>query len=110
MSVIDWVQFDPGQPGAPGIGDCGGCVVTLKTRLPFLISEKAGKDAPPLTLVGAGLPAGWLRLPRRVRAERCRLAPAEMLMKTSPLPRLTSVPDAVRVRPLSVNVEGRSSP
>jgi hypothetical protein len=35
--VIVSVQFDDGQPGAPGIGLVGGRVVTLKGAFPFLI-------------------------------------------------------------------------
>ncbi len=56
-SVIVSVQLEFGQPGAPGIGDTGGLVVTLKETLPFLIAD-AGMACDPVRVTGAGFCPG----------------------------------------------------
>ena len=52
-SVMFSIQFEFGQPGAPGIGVSGAEVVTLKATLPFLISE-AGIAWEPVNVTSAG--------------------------------------------------------
>ena len=52
-SVIVSVQRGFGHPGAPGIGDTGGSVVTLNETLPFLISD-AGIAWLPVSVTEAG--------------------------------------------------------
>ena len=56
-SVIVSVQFEFGQPGAPGIGDTGGFVVTLNETLPFLILD-AGMAWDPVKVTEAGFCPG----------------------------------------------------
>ncbi len=52
-SVIVSVQFVFGHAGAPGTGDCGGRVVTLKGVLPFLSCE-FGINCSPVRVTEAG--------------------------------------------------------
>jgi len=56
-SVIVSVQLEFGQPGAPGIGDTGGFVVTLNETLPFLILD-AGMAWDPVKVTEAGFCPG----------------------------------------------------
>ena len=58
-SVIVSVQLEFGHPGAPGIGDTGGLVVTLNGTLPFLIAD-AGMPTDPVKVTGAGFCPGGL--------------------------------------------------
>ena len=58
-SVIVSVQLEFGQPGAPGIGDTGGFVVTLKDTLPFLTLD-AGMAWEPVKVTAAGFCPGGL--------------------------------------------------
>ena len=57
-SVIDSVQLELGQSGAPGIGLVGGFVMTVNVTFPFFTSD-AGIASDPETETGAGFwPAG----------------------------------------------------
>jgi hypothetical protein len=59
-SVIAAVQLALGHPACAGVGCAGGSVVTLKARLPFLISL-AGSDWLPVTVTSPGFwPGAWL--------------------------------------------------
>jgi len=58
-SVIVSVQLVFGHPGAPGIGDTGAFVVTLKDTLPFLILG-AGMAWEPVKVTAAGFCPGGL--------------------------------------------------
>jgi len=110
MSVMISVHDELGQSGAPGIGVVGEFVVTLNGVLPFLTSL-AGMDTLPVTVTGAGFcPGAWNVLPPGFPHVPVGFATAEMLTSTSPNPSPESSPDAVRVRPLSVNAGCEWSP
>ncbi len=110
MSVMISVHEELGQSGAPGIGVVGEFVVTLNGVLPFL-SSLAGIDTLPVTVTGAGFcPGAWNVLPPGFPHVPVGFATAEMLTSTSPNPSPESSPDAVRVRPLSVNAGLEWSP
>src|SRR5262245_5279483 len=101
-SVICAVQLLFGHPACAGVGCWGGLVVTLNERLPFLISL-AGNDWVPVTVTAPGFcPGAWL--PPWFVQVVVGSALAERVMSTSPFPRPASSPEAVSVRPLSVNV------
>src|SRR5207248_11181123 len=100
-SVIVWVQFGLGHPGAPGIGVVGAVVVTRKATFPFLISL-AGMASLPVTVSAAGFcPGAWLP-PWFVQVE-LTLAVALSVTSKSSLPRPARAPLAWSCRPLSKN-------
>src|SRR5215218_2050245 len=95
------VQFEPGQSGAPAIGVVGEPVLTLKLRLPFLISA-AGSACTPVNVTSAGFwPGGWV-LPDGFVHVATGCPVAVRVMTTSPLPSPVSAPDEFRNRPPSL--------
>jgi hypothetical protein len=108
-SVIVSVQRGLGQSGAPGMGDTGPWVVTLKSTLPFLISL-AGIDWLPVSVTGAGFcPGGWLAPDGFVHSP-VGLPVADNVTRTSPLPRPDNAPDDRSVRPVSVKLGSAFAP
>ncbi len=103
MSVIVSVQLLPGQSGAPGIGfGDGGLVVTLNATFPFFTAD-AGIDSLPVTVTGAGFCPGGLFAPEGLVHVAVGFAVADKITKMSVFPSPARLPEAVRVRPLSVN-------
>src|SRR5690242_5542462 len=96
------VQFAFGQPGAPGIGDVGGVVVTVNVVLPFLTSE-AGIACEPATETGAGFCPGGCCLPDGFVQVAVAFAVAPKFTKIFPAPSPARAPLPVSVNPLSVN-------
>src|SRR5215208_4631166 len=98
-SVIAAVQLALGHPACAGVGCAGGSVVTLKARLPFLISL-AGSDWLPVTVTSAGFwPGAWL--PPWLVHVVAGSAVAVSVIRTSPLPRPASAPVAFNTTPWS---------
>src|SRR5262245_39533698 len=100
-SVIVAVQLSFGHPPSVPVGCGGACVVTLKATVPFLISL-AGIAWVPVTLICPGFCPGAALPPWLVQVT-VGVAVAERVMSMSPLPSPARSPEAVRVRPLSVN-------
>ncbi|SRR6266498_4799936 len=100
-SVIDSVQLEFGQSGAPAIGVVGGFVVTVKVTLPFLTSD-AGIASDPETETGAGFRPGGRCCPDGLVQTAVEFAVALRLTSTSPDPNPANPPLPVSVSPLSV--------
>src|SRR5262249_49164720 len=101
-SVIVAVQLLFGHPPSIPVGCAGGFVVTLIATVPFLIAL-AGIASVPVTVICPGFcPGAWL--PPWFVQVTVGVAVAERVTRMSPLPRPARSPDAVSVRPLSVNV------
>jgi hypothetical protein len=101
MSVIAVDQLALGHPACAGVGCAGGSVVTLKARLPFLISL-AGSDWLPVTVASPGFwPGAWL--PPWFVHVVVGSAVAVSVISTSPLPRPARDPLAFRTSPWSAN-------
>jgi hypothetical protein len=93
MLVICAVQFPFGQPASCAVGCGGGCVVTLKLTVPFLI-EDAGMASVPPSVTWAGFwPGAWV--PPLLVQVAVGVPVAERLTVTSALPRPLSLPDTV---------------
>src|SRR5947209_978788 len=98
------IQFGLGQPGAPGIGDVGATVTTLKETLPFFISS-AGIACVPCTLIGAGFcPGGCVPpFPGLVQVA-VAFAVALNVITRSSFPSPAKLPTVCKTKPLSANV------
>ena len=79
------VQPEFGQSGAPGTGEVGSLVVTVKDVWPFLIAE-AGMLADPLAEKFGFCPGTLLEPPGLVQ-RRFAVPVASSVTKTSPFPR-----------------------
>src|SRR5918911_5385812 len=106
-SVSVSVHCRLGQSGAPGIGEVGCAVVTLKVVFPFLISV-CEMVWLPATVTGAGFwPGGWF-LPDGFVQVAVGLPVAVSVTRTSCCPSPARAPDVFRCRPWSVKVSGTS--